>query len=99
MDMSANNAKGYGPRVLFKTFDGSPTNYEIFEDSFMAGLRLLDLHLAFDRYSSERKEGFDLTKCKQIIYDHLVNCVDRVSHGIIKRGVRDDGVKALKLLR
>ena len=97
--MSINTLTGYGPRVTAKSFDGDGNNYDIWEDSFMATLRILNLHLAFDKYAADRPEDFDLTKAKQAVYDYLTNCLDRVYHGLIKREARDDGVAALKLLR
>ena len=94
-----NHSTGYGPRILVKSFDGDANNYDIWEDSFMATLRILNLHLAFEKYADERPDAFNLTRAKQTVYDYLTNCLDRVSHGLIKREAKDDGVKALKLLR
>ena len=82
-----------------REFDGKPENYEDWEDSFIASLRLLKLHLAFPKYISLRPAGFDLEASKQTIYDYLANVVDKNSRGIIRRGAPDDGVKALTLLR
>ena len=91
---------GYGPRIPFKHFDGSPDNYEDWEDAFISSLRLLDLHLGLPQYLSERPAvGFDLAKCQRNIYDYLTNVLDKTSHGIIRRGAKEDGATALKLLR
>ena len=92
-------SSGYGPRIPFKQFDGSPDNYEDWEDAFISSLRLLGLHVGLTKYSHERTEGFDLAKCQRNIYDYLTNVLDKSSHGIIRRGAKEDGAKALKLLR
>ena len=90
---------GYGPSSLLKTFDGDANNYEIWEESFMAALRLKGLHLAFDRYARQRSDDFDLNAAKQSIYDYLAICLDRTSLVLIKRKAKDDGVEAMKELR
>ena len=97
--MTTTSSTGYGPRLLMKAFDGDPRGYDIWEDSFMSTLRLVHLHYAFDQYTSQRPADFNLAKAKQTVYDYLTNCLDRVSHGLIKREAKDDGVAALKLLR
>ena len=65
--MATTTSTGYGPRINVKTFDGDAKNYDIWEDSFMATLRILNLHLAFDRYIDDRPVDFNLTKAKQTV--------------------------------
>ena len=90
---------GYGPSSLLKIFDGDVNNYEIWEESFMAAIRLKGLHFAFERYENQRPEGFDVASAKYSIYDYLAICLDRTSLGLIKRKAKDDGVEAMKELR
>ena len=90
---------GYGPRITVKEFDGDPNYYDIWEDSFIGCLRLSGIHFALDQYASVRPATFDMASAKSKIYDYLTSCLDRTSHGLIKRGAHNDGVEGLKLLR
>ena len=86
---------GYGPRYTVKTFNGDANDYDCWEDGFLGTLRLLGLHFAMDKYSSTRPATFNVAEAKQTIYDYLSNCLDRTSHGLIKREAPGDGVAAL----
>ena len=90
---------GYGPRYTVKTFNGDANDYDCWEDGFLGTLRLLGLHFAMDKYSSTRPATFNVAEAKQTIYDYLSNCLDRTSHGLIKREAPGDGVAALTALR
>jgi len=48
---------GYGPR--FKQFDGDANKYDLWEEHFLGALDILELHLALDKYASERPEGYN----------------------------------------
>ena len=96
---TTHNLSGYGPRFNVKSFDGDPNFYDCWEDGFIGTLRLLGLHFALEKYAAVRPAGFNVDHAKQSIYDYLTNCLDRTSHGVIKRQAPNDGVLALQVLR
>ena len=93
--------EGYGPSNarLFKQFNGNAEEYEIWEETFHAALRILKLHLPFDKYRDVRPAGYVDTLDKQTIYDYLTLCVDKNSLSMIRRSAKDNGVEALRILR
>ncbi|XP_063609275.1 uncharacterized protein LOC134783360 [Penaeus indicus] len=94
---SSTISTGYGPR--YKPFDGNADNYDLWEENFHGVLYVMKLHHAFDRYASERPDGYNLEDAKKTIYSYLTGYLDITSLGMIKREARDDGVKALAVLR
>ena len=93
--MASSSATG----IRFQRFSGDANEYEDWEDSFMSNIRLLKLHFCFDKYSQSRPKEFDIAEAKQSVYDYLANCLDNISHGIVRRGAHGDGVEAINLLR
>ena len=83
----------------FKIFSGEHEDYEDWEHVFLCGLRLQGLHFALDEYKLKAPKDFDHSNAKQNIYDLLSPCLDKVSLGMIRRESKDDGAKALKILR
>ena len=62
------NSIGYGSLKIAKQFDGDQNSYDIWEDSFMAALRIMKLHIAFDNYSDNCTSDFNATKAKQTAF-------------------------------
>ena len=93
--------EGYGPSVakFFKQFSGQSEDYEIWEDTFHAALRLLKLHLVFEKNRHLRPAEYKINDDNQSVYDYLTLCLDKNSVAIIRRPAKDDGVNALKVLR
>lgn len=88
-------ATGYGPsrRLLF---DGDEAKYELWEIKFLGYLRL---HKLYDVILAEEepKEG-DVEKNIDA-FAQLIQCLDDRSLSLVMRDAKDDGRKALKILR
>ena len=88
-------ATGYGPsrRLLF---DDDEAKYELWEIKF---LRYLSLHKLYDVILAEEepKEG-DVEKNIDA-FAQLIQCLDYRNLSLVMRDAKDDGRKALKILR
>ena len=88
-------ATGYGPirRLLF---DGDEAKYELWEIEFLGFLRL---HKLYDVILAEEepKEG-DVEKNIDA-FTQLIQCLDDRSQSLVMRDAKDDGRKALNILR
>eukprot|EP00794_Sanderia_malayensis_P004500 gene4500-5098_t len=87
------NLTVYGPsRTLM--FDGDETKYELWEVKFLGYLRLRKLHKVIIPSEDAPDAGLNANA-----FAELVQCLDDRSLAIIIREAKDDGRKALALLR
>ncbi len=87
---------GYGPRKGL-VFDGNEDRYELWEVKFLASMRLQKLYDIFIGPSTDEGE---LDEAKNAnAFAELVQCLDDRSLSLIIREAKDDGRKALKVLR
>ena len=88
-------ATGYGPSRLLM-FDGDETKYELWEIKFLGFMRLHKLHdviLAEGELDEEnRVKNIDT-------FAQLIQCLDDRSLSLVMRDAKDDGKKALQILR
>ena len=83
---------GYGPSRL--QFDGEEKNYEIFETRFMGHLHRLKLKVEL------KKDDEEVDPAKnEDIYAELIQVLDDRSLALVMRDAKDDGRKALQILR
>ena len=87
----SNNSSGYGPRKRIY-FDGDESKYELFEVKFLGYLRLQNLHTELAKDSPDP----DKNAC---IFAELSIALDDKSLSLIIRDSKDDGKKALQVLR
>ena len=92
---TSTNLTGYGPRRGL-VFDGNESKYELWEVKFLAFMRIQKLYEVFVPGADERE--LDATKNANG-FAELVQCLDDRSLSLIIREARDDGRKALKVLR
>lgn len=78
-------------------FDGDEKNYELWEVKFLGYMRLQKLHEVVVRVESE-KEASDAGKLANA-FAELVQCLDDRSLAVVIREAKDDGRKALQVLR
>ena len=84
---------GYGPRPRL-LFDGDETKYELWEVKFLGYMRLQKL------YEEITGTGGNANAAKNAdAFAELVQCLDDRSLSLILRDAKDDGRKALKILR
>ncbi|CAB4014638.1 Hypothetical predicted protein, partial [Paramuricea clavata] len=89
------NPTGYGPRRGL-IFDGDENKYELWEVKFLGYLRLQKLYNIFIPSSSER----ELDEAKNAdAFAELVQCLDDRSLALVIREAKDNGRKALTVLR
>lgn len=88
----ATSATGYGPsrRLLF---DGDGTKYELWEVKFLGYMRLHKLH---DVILAEGEPDEDKNSDA---FAQLIQCLDDRSLSLVMRDAKDDGKKALQILR
>ena len=86
---------GYGPRRAL-IFSGEESKYELWEVKFLAHMRLQKLYNVF--VPSEEDTEASAAK-KADAFAELVQCLDDRSLSLIIREARDDGPKALEILR
>ena len=89
------NSTGYGPRSAL-IFSGEESKYELWEVKFLAHMRLQKLYNVF--VPSEGDTEASAAK-KADAFAELVQCLDDRSLSLIIREARDDGLKALEVLR
>ena len=91
---------GYGPRSL--RFDGRESSYEIWEEKFLTHLRLNKLHGVVDAAddTNENAETVAANAEKNAdVYATMIPLLDDKSISLVMRDARNDGRKALKILR
>jgi hypothetical protein len=89
------NPTGYGPRRGL-IFDGDENKYELWEVKFLGYMRLQKLYNIFIPSSSER----ELDEAKNAdAFAELVQCLDDRSLALVIREAKDNGRKALTVLR
>ena len=86
---------GYGPRQGL-VFDGDENKYELWEVKFLSLMRIQKLHDVF--VPSEGEDELDEVKNANG-FAELVQHLDDRSLSLIIREAKDDGRKALKVLR
>ena len=88
---------GYGPSISSRNliFDGDEEKYELWEVKFLAHLRLQKLHDVLD--AQENSEGFNDKNAN--VFAELVQRLDDKSLALIIREAKDNGKKALEILR
>ena len=89
------NSTGYGPRRAL-IFSGEESKYELWEVKFLAHMRLQKLYNVF--VPSEGDTEASAAK-KADAFAELVQCLDDRSLSLIIREAKDDGPKALEVLR
>mgnify|MGYP002803371089 CR=1 FL=1 len=94
--MATTNSTGYGPRRGL-LFDGNESKYELWEVKFLGYMRLQKLYDVFVRLESE-KDPPDAER-QADAFAVLVQCLDDRSLSLVIRDARDDGRKALEILR
>ena len=90
---TAEPARGYGPRRGHRMiFDGNPDKYELWEVKFIGHLRLQNLNSILTADSPDREINANAIA-------ELVQLLDDRSLSLIMRDAKDDGKKALEILR
>ena len=88
----------YGPRRRL-IFDGDESKYELWEVKFLGFMRLQKLYDVFVKSPAEKADE-DPDEAKQAdAFAELVQCLDDRSLSLVIREARDDGKKALAVLR
>ena len=94
--MSSISLTGYGPSNL--RFDGRESSYEIWEEKFLTHLRLAKLHKVVEESAAD-DENESLAEKNADVYAMLVPLLDDKSICLIMRDAKNDGRKALQILR
>jgi hypothetical protein len=94
--MTAINSTGYGPRTRLY-FDGDETKYELWEVKFLGYMRMQKFHDVIVKKEGER----DAPEADKLAdaFAELVQCLDDRSLSLVLRDAKDDGRKALQILR
>ena len=90
------NSTGYGPRRGL-LFDGNESKYVLWEVKFLGYMRLQKLYKVFVRDASEKDPPDASTQADA--FTELVQCLDDRSLSLVIRDARDEGRKALEVLR
>ena len=92
---------GYGPRHRGLMFDGEESKYELWKIKFLGFMRLRKLSDTIDPRSDDARG--ELTAADEAnnadAFAELIQCLDDRSLSLIMREARDDGRKALGILR
>ena len=88
------SSTGYGPRRAL-IFSGDESKYELWEVKFLAHMRLQKLYNVFVPAEEEPASAAK----KADAFAELVQCLDDRSLSLIIREAKDDGPKALEVLR
>ena len=94
--MATTNSTGYGPRRAL-LFDGNESKYELWEVKFLGHMRLQKLYDVFVRLESEKDPPDEGRQADA--FAELVQCLDDRGLSLVIRDARDDGRKALEILR
>ena len=94
---------GYGPRNRLY-FDGEQEHYELWEVKFFGHLRIVKLHSVIEdsangEDSEAAEQNADFSEKNKTVFADLVQYLDDKSLSLVIRDARDDGRKALKILR
>ena len=82
---------GYGPRCRL-IFDGDEEKYELWEVKFLGHLRIQKLHGVLSAGTPDPDKNAR-------VYAELVQLLDDTSLSLVIRDAKDDGKKALEILR
>ena len=96
------NSTGYGPPTRNLLFDGDESSFELWEVKFLAYLRLQKLHsTVIDSTGNliETPATADTAEKNSEVFACLVHFLDDKSLNLIIRDAKDNGRKALKILR
>ena len=96
-EASANSSSGYAAQRRRLYFDGDETKYELFDIKFCGHLRLQGLHEELAKTPPQDQE-VDANK-NALIFAELCLVLDDKSLSLIIRDAKDDGRKALAILR
>ena len=92
---------GYGPRHRGLIFDGDESKYELWEIKFLGFMRLRKLSDTIDPISDDARG--ELPAADEAnnadAFAELIQCLDDRSLSLIMREARDDGRKAIGILR
>ena len=96
------NPIGYGSSTLrhsarIPNFDGDERKFELWEIKFLGGMRIKNLHNVFKNIENEEQQ-IDADQNEQA-FAELVQLLDDRSLSLIIREARDNGRKALQILR
>ena len=94
--MAKTSSTGYGPRRAL-LFDGNESKYELWEVKFLGYTRHQKLYDVFVRLESEKKPPDEERQADA--FAELVQCLDDRSLSLVMHDARDDGRKALEILR
>jgi hypothetical protein len=86
---------GYGTMQRSLQFDGDEANYEMWEDKLLAYMKLHKLKNVINPDSNTVATQDQ----KEESYAQLVQFLDKTSHSLVMRDGKDDGRKALSILR
>ena len=87
------NLSGNGPQYKYRLyFDGDESGYELWETKFLAHLRIKDLHGVIEAAAPDAAKNIS-------VYAELVLLLDNVSLSLVMRDAKDDGKKAIEILR
>ena len=91
---------GYGPRHR-NHFDGDENKYDIWEVKFLAYLRLSKLlDVVMRLVGSDGPEENDVDIARNVdVFAEIVQCLDDRSLTLVMRDAKDDGRKAIEILR
>ena len=97
------HSTGYGPRGRRPLFDGDERKFEIWELKFTSYLRICGLHEVIDP-PPQQPDGQDTpldldTNKNAEVFAELVQCLDDRSISLIIRDAKNDGKKALEILK
>ncbi|KAK3716455.1 hypothetical protein RRG08_057378 [Elysia crispata] len=98
--MATNIALGYGPRssrTLRILFDGDERNFSLWETKFLGFMRIRNLQAVFKDLDTDHIE-VDESQNEEA-YAELVQVLDDRCLSLIIRDAKNDGRKALKILR
>ena len=91
-------ATGYGPRSRLY-FDGDETRYELWEVKFLGYMKLQKLLDVIVKPAGEREEDAPTRDKLSEAFAELVQFLDDRSLSLVIRDAKDDGRKALQMLR
>ena len=107
MNGDANNPTGYGPsgalqgRFQRLSFDGDERKYEQWEVRFLGYMKLHKLkNVILPPAPTEEGEEVEVDADKnELAFAELIQFLDETSLSLVMRDARDDGKKALEILR
>src|SRR6218665_3205982 len=85
------SSTGYGPRMRL-IFDGDERKYELWEVKFLGFMRLQKLHVFVSEEDPDPEKNAEA-------FAELIQCLDDRSLSLVMRDARDNGKKALEILR